>query len=100
MVENPYIAQKLVNESLLYFPSLLRIEAKDPKGQVDEDVTNDLRKMLGVLGYALAEKLKQAKYDTKVYGMSFFNPIWEYKEGAAACKVKTPAGLVLFSSPH
>lgn len=82
MVENPYIAQKLVNESLLYFPSLLRIEAKDPKGQVDEEVTNDLRKMLGVLGCALAEKIKQAKYDTKVYGMSFFNPIWEYKDGA------------------
>jgi len=38
--------------------------------------------MLGVLGCALAEKLKQAKYDTKVYGMSFFNPIWEYKDGA------------------
>ena len=86
MVENPYIAQKLVNESLLYFPSGLKVEAKDPKGQVDEDVTNDLRKMLGVLGCALSEKIKQAKYDSKVYGMSFFNPIWEYEDGAIQLK--------------
>ena len=100
MVENPYIAQKLVNESLLYFPSLLRIEAKDPKGQVDEDVTNDLRKMLGVLGCALAEKLKQAKYDTKVYGMSFFNPIWEYKEGAVQLvKLRHLPAWSFFKSP-
>jgi hypothetical protein len=82
MVENPYIAQKLANESLLYFPSLLKVEGKDPKGQVNEDVTNDLRNMLGVLGCALSEKIKQAKYDSKVYGMSFFNPIWEFKDGA------------------
>lgn len=100
MVENPYIAQKLVNESLLYFPSLLKIEAKDPKGQVDEDVTNDLRKMLGVLGCALAEKIKQAKYDTKVYGMSFFNPIWEYKDGAVQLvKLRHLPAWSFFKSP-
>jgi len=81
MVENPYIAMKLNLNNVLYFPSALKVEARNPEDKIDEDVTNDMKNMVGVVGCIVSEKIKQAKYDTDCYGISLFNPVWEVVNG-------------------
>ena len=81
MIENPHIARNLNLNNVLYFPSVLKAEGYNPDGKLDEDVTKDIQNMIGVAGCVLAEKIKQAKFDTDCYGISLYNPVWQVING-------------------
>lgn len=81
MLENPYIAMKLNLNTVLYFPSQLKAKATDPGGTVSEEVSKDISDMIGIDGCSLSERIKQAEYDSRCYGVSLYNPVWDNSSG-------------------
>lgn len=64
----------------LIFPNPYTLTVFDANNEIDEDVSNDMRKMCSAKGVNLWLKMRLTYSDSFEGGASMYNPVWQYKD--------------------
>jgi len=86
LLQNPYIVSKLEKRTITFFPERVKIEALDPKQNVDPDVTKIMQNMCEAEDVRFSEKIIQGDNDSFCYGIGVQNPVWSRTGGRIILK--------------
>lgn len=81
LLQNPYIVSKLEKRTITFFPERVKIEALDPKQNIDPDVTQIMQNMCESEDVRLSDRVIQGDNSAYCYGIGVYNPVWMRKGG-------------------